>query len=162
MHTQKHSSGRNRQSRRRGQTLIALLVVVLVGFGMYFMFLGPRRGADGELRPSIAKESINKSETVAVMGNNISQIEQAISMYRMDNEGKPPASLEELKSSAYAKGFPAEMWIDPVSKQPLIYDPQTGTISAPPRPGAQPGAPAPAQQPLVPAPGGNIPADLLN
>jgi hypothetical protein len=65
------------------------------------------------------------------MNSNISQIQQIITMYRNDNEGKPPASLEELKR--YAK-FPAEMWIDPLTKQPLIYDPATGSISAPPRP----------------------------
>ncbi len=150
-------------TRRSGQTLIGLLVVVVIAIVLYLMFLGPRRGKDGEMRPSIAKQSINKAEIDVAMTSNISQINQAIMMYKADN-GKPPASLDELKSSAYARGFPAEMWINPVTKQPLVYDPQTGQVLSPPAPAA-PGAPAgvaPASRPAIPAPGGNIPADLLN
>jgi type II secretory pathway pseudopilin PulG len=143
-------------ARHSGQSLIGLLVVIGIILVLAVAVLGPRMGRDGVKRPGVYKQSINRAEDVG-MNSNISQIQQIISMYRSDNEGKPPASLEELKR--YAK-FPAEMWIDPLTKQPLIYDPTSGTISAPPRPAEltpETPANAPANSPLTPgaaAPGG--------
>ena len=143
MCTQQHYS-----SHHRGQSLIGLLVVVVILMGLYLTFLGPRQGEDGEVRPSVARQSIDRSKEVAG-GSNISQIQMAIDMYKNDNEGRPPASLEELKNSSYAKGFPPEMWLDPVTQQPLVYNPTTGTISAPGSSAA--GAPtAPAPGPAAP------------
>ena len=110
--------------RRRGQTMIALMITVLILIGLYMAFLGSRQGDDGELRPSVAKQSIDRGQEV-VLENNLSQIQQIISMYKSDNGGKPPASLDELKT--YSK-FPAEMFINPVDKKPLGYDPATGTM----------------------------------
>lgn len=157
--------------RRRGQSMIAILVVVVVALVMALFFLGARRGPEGEIRPSVAKESMNRANDVS-LESNLSQIRQIISMYKGDNEGRPPASLDELKR--YAK-FPAEMWVDPTTNRPLQYDPQTGNIwsdtqppAGAPAPGAPasgapaPAAPAPGAVPAVPAPGGNISEDLLN
>ena len=142
-------------ARRRGQSLIGLLVVIGIIMVIAVVMLGPRMGRDGVKRPGVYKQSMNRAEDVG-MNSNISQIQQIIMMYRNDNEGKPPASLDELKR--YAK-FPAEMWIDPLTKQPLIYDPASGTISAPPRPAElSPETPAnaPRNSPLVPGGPGNI------
>ncbi|HVF10847.1 MAG TPA: hypothetical protein VNA16_08595, partial [Abditibacteriaceae bacterium] len=86
---------------------------------------------DGEVRPSIAKQSIDRSQEVA-LESNLGQIQQVISMYKSDNDGKPPASLDELKKTSK---FPAEMFINPVDKQPLDYDAATGTMIVKPYPG---------------------------
>ncbi len=142
-------------ARYSGQSLIGLLVVIGIIMVLAVAMLGPRMGSDGVKRPGVYKQSMNRAEDVG-MNSNISQIQQIITMYRNDNEGKPPASLEELKR--YAK-FPAEMWIDPLTKQPLIYDPAAGAISAPSRPAElSPETPANAPQnsPLVPGGPGNI------
>ena len=127
--------------RRRGQSLVGLLVVMVIVIGLYMLFLGKRTGENGETKASVLVQSMEKGSDVATT-NNIMQIQQAVEMYKNDNDGKPPASLDELKNSAYGKGYPAEMWVDAVSKRPLNYDPQTGRISSPT--GGLPGAPGSA------------------
>lgn len=139
-----HGITSTRAARRAGQTLIGLLVVVVIMIGLYLTFLGPRRGKDGERRPSVARQSIDRAKEVE-LNSNISQIQQIIGMYKNDNEGKPPASLDELKS--YSK-FPAEMFVNPVDGKPLVYDATTGAIAPQPE-GVAPQAPAPG----APAPG---------
>lgn len=111
----------------RGQTLIGLLVVVAIIMVLFVMYFGRRTGPNGEEQKSIVVASMDKAKGTE-LANNLSQIQMIIGMYRQDNEGRVPASLEELKR--YAK-FPEEMWVNPVDKQPLVYDPNTGTISAP-------------------------------
>jgi hypothetical protein len=73
---------------------------------------------------SIPKQAIERGESVD-LENNLSQIRQFINMYRTDNDGKPPATLDELKR---ASKFPDSMFINPIDKKPLIYDPATGNI----------------------------------
>jgi hypothetical protein len=145
---------KHRCKHRSGQALIGLLVVVLIGMAIYFLLLGPRQGSDGEVRPSVARQSIDRSKEVGVGSSNNSQIQSAIEIFKQDNDGRAPASLDELKNSPAAKGFPPEMWLDPVTQRPLNYDPATGTVSSPNpnagRPGAgQPGVSNPAT-PLIP------------
>jgi type II secretory pathway pseudopilin PulG len=113
--------------RFRGQTLIGLLVVVAIIMVLFVMYFGRRTGPDGTEEKSIVAASMDKARETE-LANNLAQIQMIIGMYRGDNEGRVPASLEELKR--YAK-FPEEMWINPVNKQPLVYDPTTGTVSAP-------------------------------
>lgn len=140
-------------ARRSGQTLIALLVVGVILIGLYFLFLGPRRNSQGQMQPSVAKQSLNRAEEVPKASYK-AQIQQVVDMYKNDNDGRPPASMEELRR--YAKDYPAEMW------KGIIYDPATGTVSempdnvkinAPPggAPGVtidiQPAAPAAPAQP---------------
>jgi len=165
-----------RHSRRHGQTMIGLLVVVVIMIGMSMMFLGSRRGKNGEVRPSVAKESIERSKEVGVGGNNIRQIGMCIDMYKGDNNGQVPPDLPALK--AYCKEIPAPMWVDPTDGRPYEYDPQTGTVyspghappaassssassgstaSSPSSAGAPPAAAPPAAQPPLPGnrgPGG--------
>lgn len=119
----------SRNSRRRGQSLIGILIVMLIAIGIYMMYLGKRRGENGEEKQSILKQSMDKGSDVNTT-SNILQIQQAVELYKNDNDGKVPASLDELKNSAYGKGYPAEMWVDSVSKQPLYYDPQSGRVSS--------------------------------
>jgi hypothetical protein len=143
---------------RRGQSLIGILVSVFLLIGLAAFFLMGRSGEDGKPGKSTLKASMDRAEGVA-LDSNIGQIQQGISMFKSDNDGKPPASLEELKR--YLKDYPPEMWVNPLDKKPLIYDPATGTICAE-GPGCPPGgttatAPvAPGSNP--PAPGANPPA----
>jgi len=118
----------SRKQLRRGQTLIGLLVVVAIMFAMAAYFLGPTRDKQGNRQPSVAKRSIDRSQEV-MLNSNIQQINQFIFMYKNDNNGQVPASMEELKQ---ASKFPAEMFINPVDKKPLNYDPKTGRVWATP------------------------------
>ncbi|MBV9866633.1 MAG: hypothetical protein JO316_14860 [Abitibacteriaceae bacterium] len=140
-------------ARRRGQSLIGLLAVAFILIVLYMMFLGPRVGQNGQSEHSVARQSIDRAKDVS-LESNLSQIRMAISMYKNDNDGKVPASLDELKNSSYGRGFPPEMWVNPLDGKPLVYDPATGSISAQgsgPAPGTgapnAPGAGAPAANP---------------
>lgn len=132
-------------SRRSGQTLIGLLVVVVIAIALYMSFLGPRKGRDGEERPSIATASIDRAQGVNT-GSNIGQIQDFITLYRGDHDGQAPASLDELKSASH---FPPEMFINSVDNKPLVYDPATGQIGV--APGSSVGVPG---TPKLPIPGG--------
>jgi hypothetical protein len=142
------------KNQRRGQSLVGILVSVFIMIGLAAVFLMPRGNKDGERQPGTMKRSMDMATEVE-LNSNINQIQQMIGMHKSDNDGKPPASLEELKK--YSK-FPDEMFINPLDKKPLIYNPATGTICAE-GPGcpalgaaAAPGAANPS------APGANPPA----
>lgn len=77
-----------------------------------------------EHTPSIPKRAIDMAKT-ADLEQNLSSIRQFIGMYRSDNEGRPPASIEDLKSTYKLSN---EIFINPVDGKPLVYDPATGTI----------------------------------
>lgn len=113
---------------RKGQTLIGLLVVVAIGLVLMAYYLGPTKDKDGIQQPSVAKRAIDRSQEVA-LNSNINQINQFIFMYKTENDGQVPASMEELKTSSK---FPAELFINPVDGQPLNYDPKTGRVWATP------------------------------
>ena len=53
-----------------------------------------------------------------------SQINQAIMLYKQDNEERNPPDLKALKTY----GVTDEMVIDQVTKLPLPYNPTTGTV----------------------------------
>lgn len=83
--------------------------------------------------------------------NNIKQINMALGMAKSDNDGKPPADIEEAKRVARV---PSSMWIDSATGKPLVYDPATGRVSRAPEGGAPaPGAPAPGAPADSGAPG---------
>lgn len=109
---------------RSGQTLIGLLIVVAILIVMSVYFLGDRTNSAGEKIPGVAKSSIDRSQEV-VLNSNLQQINQLIFMYKNDNNGQPPASLQELD-------IPDSMLINPVDKKPLQYDPKTGRVWAQP------------------------------
>jgi hypothetical protein len=148
--------------------LIGLLVVIVIIIGMYMMFIGPRQGKNGEMRPSVAKESIERAKEVGVGSNNAQQIGMCIEAYKSDNNGQVPPDLPALK--AYCKEIPSPMWVNPTDGRPYAYDPSTGRIypsteapagaapaaaaPAPGAPAAAPAAPAPAPLPGNRGPGG--------
>lgn len=133
-------SSRKKNTRRSGQSLIGLLVVVVIGVAIYMLFLGPRKGTNGERQSSVLKKSMDRAEDVNTT-NNLLQIQQGISMFKSENE-RYPVSLDEFKKSTFGSGYPSEMFVDSVSKKPLNYDPQTGQVSSPT--GGLPGVPGSA------------------
>jgi hypothetical protein len=112
--------------RHRGQALIGLLVVAALALIYYSFMLGHHTDAEGKEHEGVYAESIDRSQEV-VLDSNLGQIRQVIGMYKTDNDGHVPATFDELKH--YAK-LPAEMWINPVDKKPLIYNPATGAVYA--------------------------------
>jgi|GEM_PF-2798229 Type II secretory pathway, pseudopilin PulG len=147
--------------RRRGAAfgLIELLVVICI-IAVLAVFLLPR--LTGGKDPLTGKKSVSprdravQVQTVSYVG----QINQAISMYRMDNDGQNPPDLMALKSY----GVTQEMMIDPATGQMLPYDPRTGRVGGTAGPdggmgGGQylpqvGGAPQQQQQQPAPGPGG--------
>ncbi len=123
-------------ARRGGQTLIGVLVSVAIVIALAGFYLSAKgKNPDGSTSSKTAlRRSIDLAQEVALQ-SNLGQIQQIIAMYKGDNEGKVPASFEELKS--YAK-FPAEMFVNPVDKKPLGYNPQTGQMIVTPYEGMSP------------------------
>ena len=112
--------------RRRAFSLIEILVVIVI-IGILAAIVIPRLtggGKDASGKPTLApKQRAQQVGTISY----VSQIQQAITMYKMDNEERLPANLQELKRY----GVTDEMLIDSVSKQPLQYNPQTGEVTSP-------------------------------
>ena len=119
----------------------ASVVTALLGAGC----ASPDAPQDGQ--KSLPKRAEDRATDIEV-DSNINQINQALSMIKMD--GPPPATLEEAKKAAKV---PEEMWTDGVSGKPLVYDAASGTVH---RDGAAPNSPPAAGSPG--APGGiNVP-----
>jgi hypothetical protein len=154
---------------RSGQSLIGILVSVFILIVLMVLFLMAPGGDDGKPGKSTLKASMDRAEEVGTV-SYVSHIQQGIDQFKSDNDGKPPASLEELKR--YLKDYPPEMWINSVDKKPLLYDPVSGTICEDKGTGCPPGsastAPlAPGSNPAAPganppAPGGAAPANPIS
>jgi prepilin-type N-terminal cleavage/methylation domain-containing protein len=111
---------------RRAFSLIEILVTLVI-IGILAALLVPRLTSGGKdasgKRILAPKQKAQQVGTISYIG----QIQQAITMYKMDNEERLPQSLTELKRY----GVTDEMLIDSVSKQPLQYNPQTGEVTSP-------------------------------
>jgi prepilin-type N-terminal cleavage/methylation domain-containing protein len=121
----------NRQSRLNasiglhgGFGLIEILVVlVIIGILMAVMvptYLGSGGKDAAGHRVLAPKQRAQAVGTAAY----VEQINQAIQMYRMDNDNRNPPSLEALKHY----GLTDEMIVDQVTHQPIPYDPNTGQV----------------------------------
>ena len=108
---------------RSAFSMIEILVVVAI-LCVLAAFLIPRY-AGGKDPLSGKRVAAPKDRAKAVAGASYAgQINQAIQMYKMDHDDQPPPSLLELKKY----GVVDEMLLDPVSRKPLTYDPQTGQL----------------------------------
>lgn len=118
--------------RRRAFSLVEILVVIVI-IALLAAVLLPRYlsgGKDASGKKVLAPKQ-RAQQTAGI--SYISQIQQAIMMYKMDNEERLPPNLQELRRY----GVTQEMLLDPVTKQPLQYNPQTGEVTSPtPLPGS--------------------------
>lgn len=111
-----------RITRRAGFGLVEILVVIVL-IAVLSLILLPRltggRDAAGRKVPA-PRERARQAQGVSYT----QQINMAIQMYRDDNEGRNPPRLADLKAYKVTD----EMIQNPVTHQPLSYDPETGVV----------------------------------
>ena len=113
-----------RQRRRKGaygliELLVCVVIIALLALVLVPRLIGGKKDANGK------KQLAPKERAQYAAGSEyISQINQAITMYRMDNDNENPKTLAELKKY----GVTDDMLLDPVTRKPLTYNPQTGVV----------------------------------
>jgi prepilin-type N-terminal cleavage/methylation domain-containing protein len=104
------------------EILVVLVIICILATVLIPRLVGGGKDAAGK-RVLTHKQRAQQVGTISY----VSQIQQAITMYKMDNDERLPQNLQELKRY----GVTEEMLIDSISKQPLQYNPQTGEITSP-------------------------------
>ncbi len=114
--------------RRRGQTLVATLVVIAIMGVLAVALLRPwavggtakpaRADGKGNTVPGLVK--LKADDTVCQ--SNLSQVRSFIQIARTNADDQPPASLSEIQ------GLPKDFMACPLGKEPYQYDPTTGTV----------------------------------
>ncbi|MDQ2688379.1 MAG: type II secretion system GspH family protein [Armatimonadota bacterium] len=124
---------------RQGQwTLIGTLVavaIVIVLAALYLPRIVGRRAEPG----GGAATPMQRADAVACMSYQ-SQINQAISMYKMDHDGAPPRTVDDIKNGKY--GVTDEMLHAPGCNLVVPGGPGSGQMAAPNAPGGMPPPPA--------------------
>ena len=107
----------------RGWGLVEMLVVILIIAVLAALTL-PRLlgGHDPKTGKKIVAPKERAQQVVGV--EYTQQINQAILMYKTDHEEQNPPTLADLKTY----GVTSDMILDPVTHQPLAYDPHTGRV----------------------------------
>ena len=110
---------------RKGQTLVATLIVLVIIAMLAVTLMNGSLGAGQSTRADGLGTTIPGKVMYGakddVCRSNLSQARSAIAIAKMDNDDKPPASVDELRLS---KDFLA----CPVGKEPFVYNPEDGTI----------------------------------
>ncbi|MBC8142554.1 MAG: type II secretion system protein [Armatimonadetes bacterium] len=132
--------------KRRAFGLIETLIVIVI-IAVLALILIPRLTGAGKTPEEQRKTPIGRAKTTAG-AEYTAQIAQAIMMYKQDNDDTLPPTLQALKPY----GVTDEMLLDQVTKQPLAYNPQTGTVGA----AAQVAAPGAATAPIGAPPRQNV------
>jgi prepilin-type N-terminal cleavage/methylation domain-containing protein len=107
---------------RAGFSLIEILISVAIMLILASILL-PRYFGGTDKNGKKTPSPRQRAQQVAGV-SYIGQINQAISMYRMDHDNANPPTLWDLKTY----GVTAEMLLDPVTRKPLTYNPQTGVV----------------------------------
>ena len=110
---------------RRGFTLVGTLITiailaVLAVFVVRYVSGGGGVDAGGRKVPTPTQRA-----RITAGNEYISQIQQAIFMYKMDHDEQLPPTLGDLKPY----GVTPQMIVDPNTKTPLNYDSTTGIVS---------------------------------
>lgn len=102
-------------------TLIEILLVAAIILILVYYFVG-RTDREGKTMPRAVRE---RAQSVACQAN-LRQVRTAISMFRDQNDGQNPGSLDDLSSYGVGPGLTQ----CPVGKAdyPYVYDPATGTV----------------------------------
>lgn len=110
---------------RRGFSLVGTLLTIAI-IAVLAVFVVRYVSGGGGVDQAGRKVPTPTQRARITAGNEyISQIQQAITMYKMDHDEQFPASLGDLKPY----GVTDQMIVDPNTKAPLNYDPATGVVS---------------------------------
>lgn len=118
---------RPKHSERGWVTLIELMVVTVIILVVVYLMYGTRTspgagGAPTTVSPSGGAQTAPGAALEQARGiecqQNLRSLRELISAYRIESE-QPPASLDELRAGVYSC---------PVSGNPYVYDPATGTV----------------------------------
>ena len=101
------------------EILVVVVIIAVLAVFLLPRLLGGAKDANGKRIPA-PKERAKYAASTEYIG----QINQAITMYKMDHDDALPPTLADLKTY----GVTQDMITDPVTKQPLSYDPKTGVV----------------------------------
>lgn len=111
--------------RNRGFTLVGTLITLaIMALLAVYVVRYVTGGSTGDARSGGKPLTPTARAKVTVGNEYIGQIKQAIAMYKVDHEDAFPGGLADL----HVYGVTDSMIIDPNTKQPLFYDPQTGEV----------------------------------
>ena len=113
-----------------GILIVAALViggVIFFGYNFFNKASKPDTMTDysNSTKKTVYGQSMDAAKAVECQ-SNLGQIRSGINIAVQGDE-RPPQSLQELN-------FPSEMYQCPVSKQPYMYNPQTGQVQCPSHP----------------------------
>ena len=117
---------------QRGESILGMLVIlvlIIVGFVLYFRLKPPEPGMRRPGGPtSTYGQSLEKGKSTDCQ-NNLRQIRFAITMERTQGgeTEAPPPTLQSLQS----QNIGPQMLKCPVQNQPYQYNPQTGQVWCP-------------------------------
>lgn len=120
------SMRKSRARFRRGQTLVAtLIVLVIIAMLAVVMMNGSLGGgvshrADGH--GTTIPGAVQYAARDDVCRSNLGQVRAAIEIAKTNDDDKPPASLDELRIGKSFEACPIK------PNEPYDYDPQTGIV----------------------------------
>lgn len=117
------------REKRGSATLVALLIVVVIGMLIY-LYMGGYIGHKSSAVPSETSQSSSYKAAIdqgkeASCQNNLRQIRYAITMYQ-NSEGKNPADIMEIYNNYGLKSPGLQKC--PAGGEPYMYDPATGIV----------------------------------
>jgi hypothetical protein len=115
---------RSIRNERGSWGLIGLLLSLVIGLAMVYMFIGPQMKSSmgAKTTPGRAMEEANGVKCQS----NLTQIRTAITMYRQEHESNP-ASIANIQVGTADPDF----FKCPVGHEAYVYDPTAGTIHCP-------------------------------
>ncbi len=110
---------------RQGFTLVGTLITIAIMAILAVFVVRYVTGGGGVDKAGRKVPTPTQRARITAGNEYIGQIQQAITMYKMDHDEQLPPSLNDLKPY----GVTDQMMLDPNTKAPLNYDPATGVVS---------------------------------